>query len=67
MNTQDYNNELNIIKYIAQENRYQPKIIDTIVKRIAHTNTKCQEQIHHTNLPQHNKTHKIASTFQKLK
>ena len=72
MSTHDYNNELNTIKYIAQENGYPPEIINTILNKITHTNTKTQPQQSHNNkyitLTYHNsKTHKIASSFRKLK
>ena len=33
MDTIDYTNELNTIKYIAQENGYNPEIIDTILRK----------------------------------
>jgi hypothetical protein len=32
MNTEDYNNELNTIKYISQENGH-PEMIDTTMRR----------------------------------
>ena len=39
MKDNDYNNELNIIKYIAQENGYNPEIIDRILKNNKHRQT----------------------------
>ena len=68
----DYNNEINTIKYIAQQNGYNHNLVDTLLNNIIKkehrtqcTNTKQQKYI---TLTYHNKhTHKIASTFHKLK
>ena len=69
----DYNNELNIIKYIAQENGYNPEIIDRILKNNKHRQTFNMQKTltphnKYITLTYHNqKTQKIATKFKKLK
>ena len=72
MKDNDYNNELNIIKYIAQENGYNPEIIDRILKNNIQRQTLNKQktltpQNKYITLPYHNqKTQKIATKFKKL-
>ena len=44
-----YNNKLNIIRYIAQENGYNPEIIDRILKNNIHRQTlkPHKKHLHH--------------------
>ncbi|KAJ4433893.1 hypothetical protein ANN_16206 [Periplaneta americana] len=73
MNQQDYNEELNTIKYISQENGYNPNIIDNIIRKTKHNHkkhkntTQTQEQKKYITLTYENKnTHNIATSFKKL-
>ena len=71
LNTHDYQEELNTIKYIAVKNGYNPDLINKLHKRILNTKSKT----HKTNSTQPSKyitltyynsnTHKIANTFRK--
>ena len=73
LNTHDYQEELNTIKYIAVKNGYNPDLVNKIHKRIL--NTKNKNKTHQTNNTQPSKyitltyynsnTHKIANTFRK--
>ena len=73
MKDNDYNNELNIIKYIAQENGYNPEIIDRILKNNKHRQTLNTQKTltphnKYITLTYHNQnTQKIATKFKKLK
>ena len=67
---------MNTIKYIAQENGYNPNIIDNIIRKIKQRvnkqkntqNTTPQEHKKYITLTYENKnTHKIASSFRKQK
>ena len=68
---QDYQEELNTIKYIAIKNGYTPELINKLHRYILNKNTKTQN----TNNTQPNKyitltyynsnTHKITNTFRK--
>ncbi|KAJ4430754.1 hypothetical protein ANN_19345 [Periplaneta americana] len=73
MNQQDYNEELNTIKYIAQENGYNPNIIDNIIRKTKqnHKKQKNTTQTHEhkkyfTLTYENRNTHKIAISFKKL-
>ena len=71
LNTHDYQEEFNTIKYIAVKNGYNPDLVNKIHKRILSTKNKT----HQTNNTQPSKyitltyynsnTHKIANTFRK--
>lgn len=73
MSQQHYKDEVNTIKYIAQENGYNPNIIDNIIKKTKHSykkhrnTTQTKEHKKYITLTYENKnTHKIASFIRKL-
>ena len=72
LNQTDYNTEVNTIKYIAQENGYDPQLIESLVKNAKRRKLQNNNKETHTDktfitLTHHNKsTQKIAKTIKKL-
>ena len=71
LNTQDYKEELNTIKYIALKNGYNPDLINKLHRQIQNKNNKPQnknntQQYKYITLTYYNSnTHRIANTFRK--
>ena len=71
-NQTDYNTEVNTIKYMAQENGYEPQLIESLIKKWKSKKIASQlernshrEKIHNTNPSQQIHT-KIAKSIKKL-